>query len=99
MYSVEDEDFVGYYGTGDFNGTVADLRRLCNSRGLKTKSTDRKYLKGRLSYLHGLYVDCRGLLDYGGRENINDIKTFLYGLLSEKHVPPSDFVANKGIDY
>jgi hypothetical protein len=60
---------------------------------------DRKYLKGRLSYLHSLYVDCRGLLDYGGRENINDIKSFLNGLLEERHIPPSHFVANKGIDY
>ena len=56
-------------------------------------------MNGRLSYLHSLYVDCRGLLDYGGRENINDIKSFLWGLLEERHVPPSDFVGNKGIYY
>ena len=84
-------DEIGYYGTGEFNGTDADLRELCNSRGFKTKSNNRKYLKGRLSYLHGIYIDARGLLNYRGRENINDIKSFLWGLLAERHIPPSDF--------
>ena len=93
-----DED-IGYYGTGEFNGSVADLRELCNSRGFKTKSNDRKYLKGRLSYLHGIHIDARGLLNYRGRENINDIKSFLWGLLAERHIPPSNFLGNKGIDY
>ena len=93
-----DED-IGYFGTGEFNGSVADLRELCNSRGLKTKSTNRSYLKQKLNYLHHLYIDSRGLLDYRGRENINDIKTFLNGLLAEKHIPPSNFLGNKGIDY
>ena len=41
----------------------------------------------------------RGLLDYRGRENINDIKTFLYRLLAGKHIPPYQFDTNKGIDY
>ena len=88
-----DED-IGYYGTGEFNGTVADLRKLCNSRCFKTKSVDRKYLKGRLSYLHGIYIDARVLLNYRGRENINDIKSFLWRLLAERHSPPSDFSSN-----
>ena len=56
-------------------------------------------MKERLNYLHGLYIDARALLDYRGRENINDIKTFLYRLLAEKHIPPSQFATNKGIDY
>ena len=90
---------IGYYGTGEFNGSVDDLRKLCIARGFKTKSVDRKYSKERLNYLHGLYIDARGLLYYRERENINDIKTFLYGLLAEKHIPPSQFATNKGIDY
>ena len=88
------DEEIGYYRTGEFNGTVADLRELCNSRGFKTKSRDRKYLKGRLSYLHGIYIDARGLLHYRGRENINDIRSFLWGLLAERHIPPSDFNYN-----
>ena len=47
----QDED-IGYYGSGEFNGSVADLRKLCNSRCLKTKSTNRSYLKQRLNYLY-----------------------------------------------
>ena len=81
------DEYIGYYGNGEFNGTVADLRELC-------KSVDRKYLKGRLSYLHGIYIDDRGLLHYRGRENINDIRSFLWGLLAERYIPPRDFHSN-----
>ena len=56
-------------------------------------------MKQKLNYLHHLYIDSRGLLDYRGRENINNIKTFLNGLLTAKHIPPSNFLGNKGIDY
>ena len=40
------------------------------------------------------------MLDYRGKENINDISSFLYGLLAERHIPRTQFdVANKYIDY
>ena len=58
---------VGYYGTGEFNGPVADLRELCVERGFQTNSRSRQYLKGRLNYLHRLYIDAHGLLNYRGR--------------------------------
>jgi hypothetical protein len=55
---------------------------------------DTKYLKGRLNYLHGINIDARGLLNYRERENINDIRSFLWRLLAERHIPPSDFSSN-----
>ena len=69
------------------------------ARGFQTSSNSRKYLKGRLNYLHNLYIDAHGLLNYRGRENIKDIKSFLHDLLHERHINTSQFAGNNGTDY
>ena len=78
----------------EFGGTVDELQRLCIARGFQTKSLNRKYIRGRLNYLHNLYIDAHGLLNYRGRENIKDIKSFLHDLLQERHIQQSDFGNN-----
>ena len=51
-------------------------------------------MKERLNYLHKLYIDAHGLLNYRGRENIKDIKSFLHDLLHEKHIDRNQFGGN-----
>ena len=72
---------------------------MYSTEDFKQSSNSRKYLKGRLNYLHNLYIDAHGLLNYRGRENIKDIKSFLHDLLHERHITIITVCGNNGTDY